>query len=641
MKRTYRKTAALLFALALAFVIMPSLALADDAPECYMEEPPEQYRSGGIVSMPVTSVHDESIISVEKTALIPASYRLDDSRLTPVKNQDPYGTCWAFSAIGSAESILESEALASDPDFSEWQLAYNAYTSVDGQPAFHLSAGETPYNVGGNDIIAAAMFTRGVSPVWESQVPYNSGTPSEVYSPEYTLKSWSVGHKVYVTQDNTEWKTMLMEKGALSVSYFHNPAYCNFNETSYYNPEQLNYTNHAVTLVGWDDNYSYNNFRYTPAGNGAWIIKNSWGDTWGDNGYFYISYYDKTLSTDASAFELMPNINGEKMYTHDELGMQMSLVLNADETVYTKSVFTATGYEKLKSIGMYTKYDNTGYTIQIRTANLSGEFTDAWGTPQAGMLAKAGYARIDLESFVPLSAGQKYEVIVSYATPGTGTYLPVEFTPSSVYATGQSFFSTDGTNWTDLYGYFPLGPCDTCIFAFTLPDSVPERTVTFLTQGGSAVEPVSVSIGALLPEPPVPRKTGFMLSGWYRDAACTDKWDFANDRIPDADLTLYAGWTPCQYTVSFDSRGGSALSPAVVNYGALVNAPGEPVREGHRFLGWYKEPSCINPWNFSSDTMPSGNVTLYAGWTPCQYNVSFDSRGGSALSPAAVSYGAM
>jgi C1A family cysteine protease len=384
MKKTCRKSTALLFAFALAFIIMPSLALADDAEECYMEEPPEQYQEGGIVSMPVTIVHDDSVSPVNDTAFIPASFRLDDSRLTPVKNQDPYGTCWAFSAIGSAESIMESGALATDPDFSEWQLAYNAYTSVDGQPAFYLSAGETPYNVGGNDIIAAAMLSRGVCPVWESQVPYDSGVPSEVYAPEYTLKSWSVAHKVYDPQDNTEWKTMLMEKGALSVSYLHNPGYYSSGTNSYYNPNSSN-TNHAVTLIGWGDNYSYNNFRNTPPGDGAWIKKNSWGDAWGSNGYFYISYYDKTLSTNAGAFELMPRINSEKMYTHDELGMQMSLVFCSSETVYTKSVFTAAGTEKLITIGMYTKYDNTGYTIQVRTVGTSGEYVNAWGTSQSGL----------------------------------------------------------------------------------------------------------------------------------------------------------------------------------------------------------------------------------------------------------------
>ena len=615
MKKNYSKTAALLLTLVLASLFVPSLALADDAEACYPEKPPEQYREGGM-SMPVSSSHDDSRSPLTANATLPALFRLDDSRLTPVRNQDPYGTCWAHSAIGSAESILESNNLANNPDFSEWQLAYIAFTSVDGQPAYYLSSGETPYNVGGNDCNAAAMFTRGVSPVWEYQIPYNSGTPSQVFASDFTLKNWSIAHKVYDTQVNTEWKTMLMEKGALSVSYFHNPAYCyEGTTTNYYNPV-FSYTNHAVTLVGWDDNYPASNFRNSPPGNGAWIIKNSWGASWGDDGYFYISYYDKTLNANASAFELMPRIENEKMYTHDELGWLLNLSYADSEIIYTKSVFTAASTEKLTTIGFYTKSDNTDYTIQIRTANPSGEFVNAWSAPQAGTVAASGYTRIDLLSPVSLSAGQQYEVIVSYADPGTGTFLPVEFTPSSRYAPGQSFYSTDSTNWTDLYNYFPLGPCDTCIFAFTLPDSAPAHTVMFLAQGGSEVDPVSTTTGSLLSEPVSPKRPGYTFDGWHKDPACTDKWDFANDKMPDTDLSLYAKWKINQYTIIFDGQGGSIVAPVSANYGALIQAPAASVKEGHRFLGWYKEPACVTPWNFNTDTIPAGNVTLYAGWTP-------------------------
>ncbi len=615
MTKAFKKLTALLLTFVLAFLFIPSPALGDDGLACYPEKPPEQYRDGGM-SMPVSTIHDDSSGSVMNAASFLPAYRLDDSRLTPVRNQIPYGTCWAHSAIGSAESILKSNNLADNPDFSEWQLAYIAFTSVDGQPCYYLSAGETPYNVGANDCNAAAMFTRGVSPVWEYQVPYDSGTPSAVYAPEYTLKSWSIAHKVSDTQDNTEWKTMLMEKGALSISYFHNPGYCyEGTTTSYYNPV-FSYTNHAVTLVGWDDNYAASNFRNTPPGDGAWIIKNSWGADWGDEGYFYISYYDKTLNTDAGAFELMPRIENEKMYTHDELGWLLNLAFDESETVYTKSVFTATGSEKLTTIGMYTKSDNTDYTIQIRTANASGKFVNAWGTPQAGTVTDAGYARVDLLSPVFLSSGQQYEVIVSYSSPGTGTALPVEFTPSSRYAPGQSFCSTDGTSWTDLYKYFPLGPCDTCIFAFTLPESAPTRTVTFHVQGGSEVDSIVTTADSLLSEPISPKKPGYTFDGWYMDPACTDKWDFANDRMPDTDLSLYAKWTINQYTIFFDGQGGSTVAPVSASYGALIQAPAAPAKEGHRFLGWYREPTCVTPWNFNSDTIPAGNVTLYAAWTP-------------------------
>jgi uncharacterized repeat protein (TIGR02543 family) len=117
-------------------------------------------------------------------------------------------------------------------------------------------------------------------------------------------------------------------------------------------------------------------------------------------------------------------------------------------------------------------------------------------------------------------------------------------------------------------------------------------------------------------------------------------WNFASDKV-EANITLYAKWTLKTYTVSFNSNGGSAVSPiANVDSASTITAPTAPTRTGYIFDGWYKEAAYTTLWNFASDKV-TANITLYAKWnvvtppaTP-KYTVTFNSNGGSAVSPVA------
>jgi uncharacterized repeat protein (TIGR02543 family) len=158
-------------------------------------------------------------------------------------------------------------------------------------------------------------------------------------------------------------------------------------------------------------------------------------------------------------------------------------------------------------------------------------------------------------------------------------------------------------------------------------------TVTFNSQGGSSVSFQEIGYGSLVSEPSDPTRTGYTFNGWYTESECTNIWDFATDTVT-GDEVLFAGWTINQYTVSFDSDEGSAVSSQTVEYGGLVSEPAYPIKDSYVFDGWHLDPECTVDWGFGTDTV-TGIITLYAAWLPI-YTVTFDSRGGTNVNSQTV-----
>ncbi len=144
-----------------------------------------------------------------------------------------------------------------------------------------------------------------------------------------------------------------------------------------------------------------------------------------------------------------------------------------------------------------------------------------------------------------------------------------------------------------------------------------KHTVTFYTKGGSLVESATdVVSGTTINEPPAPTKEGFTFAGWYKDTLGTDAWNFATD-VVTSDMMLYAKWIPAaqeQYTVTFDSQGGSTVEPATgVVSGTMISEPPAPTKAGYTFEGWYRDAAGTDGWKFAEDAVTS-DVTLYAKW---------------------------
>lgn len=406
--------------------------------------------------------------------VLPSKYNLSDENLvTKVKNQNPYGTCWAFSAISSLESSLVKSGNAdSSVDLSEKHLIWFNYNGADNSEDKSLyagndtysSAGYSPFLLGGSMYMTSSTLMRRYGAADESKAPYefSSGTEldsslryaSDIYLKNTTFLPETVsfttddyGNVTYqeLLDNNTvaasikEIKENIYTKGAVAASYYcsdsmtgntSNDKYWNNTYKSYYFNARLsgenNYQgpNHGITLVGWDDSFSKNNFATAAPKDGAWIVKNSWGSNWGNNGYFYLSYYDLSFNEpvmfEAENAEYKSDGTTEheykNMYQYDGIGFGDAQIYYYGKDAYkSANFFTARGNEKLEAISVSSLYDNCTVNYEVYK-NLTSDVNPTLGKLVAKgseSFANNGYFTIPLAAPVELSKGEKYAVVIN------------------------------------------------------------------------------------------------------------------------------------------------------------------------------------------------------------------------------------
>ncbi len=323
--------------------------------------------------------------------------------------------------------------------------------------------------------MSMAYLARWSGPVNEVDDPYPSDSVRSARESVYTVQKHT--QDVYLlpertsSTDNDNIKWWLMKYGGLDVRFYWANMYYSCCPSAYYNPEDTS-LNHDVTLVGWDDNYPATNFKGfagAPPGNGAFIVKNSWGEGWGDRGYFYISYYDTSLQ-EATAFTCESASNYAAIYQYDPLGW-VSNVGYIDKTAWAANVFTAdSSANPLTTVSFYTNDMNTQYEVYIYTDPTSGPMDGREYIGPKGTMPQVGYHTVRLASPVPLSAGQRFSVVVKFTTSGYDYPLAFEYalpgwSSKATASSGQSYISPDGSKWEDITIYFPTG--NFCIKAFT------------------------------------------------------------------------------------------------------------------------------------------------------------------------------
>ncbi|MGD9346450.1 MAG: lectin like domain-containing protein [Candidatus Aminicenantes bacterium] len=398
--------------------------------------------------------HVRSVVDKEFDMALPAAYDLRDyGRLTPIKDQGGCGSCWAFASYGSLESCL----MPGDArDFAEEHLIDNH--------GFDL--GECS---GGNTEMATAYLTRWDGPKDESDYPYTHSIGQDLQATQKKVQQviFLPDRSGYL--DNDVVKNFVMNYGALYISMYYSGTYFNSATDSYYYSGSSG-TNHGVCIVGWDDNYSSSNFKTTPPGNGAFIVRNSWGSWWGESGYFYMSYYDTKL-TPRAIFNNAENPGiYSTIYYYDTLGWLTSYGYS-DTTAYGANIFTASNSEALKAVGIYINDNNVDVTISIYT-NVIGSTDPKNGTLSAtksDSLTYPGFYTIDLDTPISLTSGQQFSVVVYFDTISYGYPVPCEkayggYSSGATANPGESFLSNDGLNWIDMgSGY----DANVCIKAYT------------------------------------------------------------------------------------------------------------------------------------------------------------------------------
>lgn len=407
---------------------------------------------------------------------LPARYNLaENGFVTDVKNQQDSGNCWAFAALASLETCVLK---ASNKTFNF--SVENMKNLIEMYSAYGWKR-ET--NEGGYNGMPMGYLASWLGPVNATLDPFDDkGTLSPLLDSEMHIQNIYVLPARTSYTDNDAIKEAILKYGGLYASYYHSAGYLNSKTNAYYDPYTGN-GNHAITVVGWDDNYSKNNFYTAPAGDGAFIVKNSWGSSWGDNGYFYISYYDRVLfavNKDNQAFTYILNdtVRYTKNYQYDVAGMTDYLI-TGKKTVWYKNIYNATGNEAIAAVSTFFN-TTVDYEISIYV-------NDVLQLTQNGRHEGSGYYTIPLKEYVPVAVGDIFKIVVKLANPQNGyAAVPISeqlSTTRCYYAPGVSYFSNDGKKWTDLYDYSASAYSHTynsqvaCLKAFTVAD-MQNTTVT-------------------------------------------------------------------------------------------------------------------------------------------------------------------
>jgi len=411
-------------------------------------------------------------------AWIPAVY---DSRnvngkcyITPVRDQNPYGTCWSFAAIACVEANLIKNGYADlNLDLSERHAIYFSNHSVPdelGNSGNDISyyAGSDLYMAGGNAIQVSRSMAAWKGAVEESACPYE-GIPEEpdkrpeaVYDNDF---SHLTGFYQIESSDRSAVKEAIMQYGAVSASYCADERYMNFSTSAYYCYDAIS-TNHAVAIIGWDDFYRKENFKTMPSSNGAWLVKNSWGTWYGNEGYFWMSYEDASIYNVMYAFEAEAANRDANNYQYDTTtgGLGGGWLFSGTDFA---SVYTAKAsqdkWEKLTAVSVETGSEaNVDYSLQIyknpTDASNPASGMSMLAVPQMGNLKYVGYHVIPMKEDILLGPGDVFAVVLTLTKAGAEAAVLSEhdsisgdwYSDASAES-GESFYSwNNGKSWSDV-----------------------------------------------------------------------------------------------------------------------------------------------------------------------------------------------
>ncbi|MCQ2480320.1 MAG: lectin like domain-containing protein [Clostridia bacterium] len=423
----------------------------------------------------------------EENINLPQKYDArEDNLVTAVKAQGNTGCCWAFAAISAVETSLIKKGLAdTSVDLSEAHLSWfglRSLTENQADPTYGDGIfTENPFTDGGNWCRSVFALARWSGAELEKNAPFDGIPFIKVTYPEedrYNSFAHLQNSKYIPATDRNGIKEAILECGSITVSYYHTGTFLHYtenNEACYYQSSVTN-TNHTVVIIGWDDNYNKDNFLRTPEGNGAWLVKNSWGTKDDDSGYLWLSYYDTSLSYFVT-FEMESADNYENINQYDGFGYKGWAHVGGCNSMSMANVFTTNGKETLKAASFHTVQNDLDYTVAVyKDVPVGGKPTDGtFCTSESGYMKYRGYKTVPLSQSISMNENTRYAVVVTLtAQEGIDACIPLEYPTGFDGAhiryyhgeVGQSYF-TIYRNFDEWQDTAKQGYNNVCIKAFT------------------------------------------------------------------------------------------------------------------------------------------------------------------------------
>lgn len=538
-----------------------------------------------------SDVHSGGIPALKATS-IPSSYSsVSNGKVTNAKNQNPYGSCWAFSATSVAESSLISNG-GPAYDLSELQLVnYFYHEKIDplgnanGDSTKNLES--TPLQLGGNHIYTLWALANWSNATTESVLPYTTsncnavenGTLSDKYANSYDVahlqNAYIIPYDMNSSDDAENIKAAIMKYGSVACAYYHDSSCYNSAHSSYYTTQTG--INHAVTIVGWNDNYSKENFNSSqqyisilgisipigkskkPERNGAWLVKNSWGTNWGTDGdsdpahkkaegYFWLSYCDASLDSSGQVYVFDYESTDKYQYNYQYDGSCGTYTLNIANGKKVAAMYDIKGLTADKE-----RIDAVG--IGLASADVSGEvsiYTDPIdGNPCSGNLVArqsfyttyVGFHTIEINNAPTLKKGQSYSVVFEFDSD-VSVFVDYSYNGEWILFTADTANDKTYTVTSSKVNDLKNSNCTARIKAYT-NDYVQTYDINFNANGGSdapsnitKIEGTSVTLPTK-----EPTRAGYTFIGWATDPNA-DKPDYksGDTYTNDESVTLYAVW---------------------------------------------------------------------------------------------------
>ncbi|MCI8298907.1 MAG: cell surface protein [Lachnospiraceae bacterium] len=380
-----------------------------------------------------------AVDKAEETSILPPQYDLRDrQRTSRVKNQGSYGTCWAFAALSAMESVLLPEE---EQEFSPDHMSL--------RNSFQIQQAE-----GGEYTMGMAYLTAWQGPVLEKDDPYGDGeSPENLTAVRHVQEIQLIEGKDFEQVKESVFKYGGVQTSiysALSSPQVYSP---------YYNQETFSYCyigtekpNHEILIIGWDDNYPKENFNMDVEGNGAFLCQNSWGEEFGDNGVFYVSYYDVNIGSHNVVYTGVEKPdNYDHIYQSDLCGWVGQLGYNKD-SVYGANVYQAQSGEVLQAAGFYATGKETSYELFVVKDFKNTDSLQERVSVAKGSLANAGYYTIKFDQEIQVEPEEEFAVVLHITTPGSVhpiaiEYQADEFTEDVDLKDGKGYISSRGYVW--------------------------------------------------------------------------------------------------------------------------------------------------------------------------------------------------